>query len=259
MTRVFTTYVWVWNNGKKPINKTDIPSQSSIKIIFRDEKFTPKILDFEIIKVSRPEINFSASRISDTALSVSFDFLDQDDGVVLEVQHTGSAETELESEGVILGVPEGLKIIKTNLKKSTFVRAIVRANSLFEIKTYTRKAKYFYPFAFSVVLVVIGVYGFLVYQLNFNPTITTTTAKLREALLSEFPHATDQNISSIITKISNNSPLGNQFASVFMLAYILILIGMLVFIARRDIVTPYPKALALGDDLIKFDKEKEAG
>jgi hypothetical protein len=264
VSRVFTTYVWAWNNGKKPINKTDIPPQSNIRIDFHDEKFTPKILDYEIIKASRSEINFSATRSGETALVLNFDFLDQNDGAVLEIQHTGSSETEIKSDGIILGVPEGFKVINTNNKKSAFMRAVLRTNSMFEIRNYTKNPKIFYAFSTIVLIILVGMFGYMFYSINYDPTITTPTSKLKEALLSEFPQASEQNISNVIENINRKKSLLGQYSSqysnlalvIFVAIYMLVIIGMLVSIARKDVVTPYPKSLNLGDDLLKFSKDR---
>ncbi|MBK9925306.1 MAG: hypothetical protein IPP66_08425 [Anaerolineales bacterium] len=256
VTRIFTTYVWVWNGGRKPINKTDIPSQSSVKINFCDEEFTPKILDYKIVKVSRPEINFSAFHSGETALAISFDFLDQDDGAVLEVQHTGSSDTELQSEGVILGVPEGLKIIRTTTaKKSFFRRAILRINSLLD---YRKSPKSFYTFSTITIAIMIGMFGYMLYDINYNPRISTTTVKFEEALQSEFPQASEQNVINIKEKIiSKNNVIANLLAVFIMAGYVIVFIGMFVYIARKDIIMPHPKSLSLSDDLLKFIKDKE--
>jgi hypothetical protein len=35
VSRIFTTYIWIWNNGRKPISKSDIPEHSTMKLYFQ--------------------------------------------------------------------------------------------------------------------------------------------------------------------------------------------------------------------------------
>jgi hypothetical protein len=108
--RVFTTYIWIWNAGKRPIKDSDIPTQSPIILTLADKFFPLKLLDFRVIKQSRDAINFQVLRNDDASLKILFSFFDQNDGAVIEIQHTGSLKTEVIIEGIILGVVEGFKI-----------------------------------------------------------------------------------------------------------------------------------------------------
>ena len=263
VSRVFTTYVWVWNNGKKPIYKSDIPPQSNIKITLHDERYNPKILDFKVAKVSRSEINFIATNGGENTLVINFDFLDQNDGAVLEIQHTGSSKTELISDGIILGAPEGLKVIKTNIKNSVFTR-LIHGMSVLDINNYTKSPRAFYAFSTTVLLILVVTFASMFYLLNTNRDINITASQLSEAVLAEFPQASEINISNILVNIDNfKSPLiqnidlyRNYFFGAFVVVYLWTLIYLLVSIARREIVTPYPKSLKLGDDLLKSSKKK---
>ena len=110
--RVFTTYVWFWNAGKRPINRADIPPQAGLRLQLTDPSQKLAILDYRIIRPSRDAVNFTVSRVDDTSLALQFDFLDYQDGVVIEIQHTGSYRTTVTLEGIVLGAPEGVKIVQ---------------------------------------------------------------------------------------------------------------------------------------------------
>jgi hypothetical protein len=109
--RVYTTYVWFWNKGKRPISRSDIPTSDNLVISLSDDKESPRILDFQVLKVTRDSINFSVSKKDDFSLTIGFEYLDHNDGVVIEIQHTGSYSTKVEIKGVILGTPEGVKTL----------------------------------------------------------------------------------------------------------------------------------------------------
>lgn len=248
VTRIFTTRVWIWNNGKKPIYRTDIPPQSNIKITLQDNEFTPKILDFEIIRMSRSEINFSVSPIGETSLTIGFDFLDQNDGAVVEIQHTGSRETELAIEGVILGVPEGLKLIEINKKKSAFTRSVLLANSLFDIR---RNPRILFASSAFMLLVLIGMAGWVYYDMKTDLTVSVSTSKLRETLISEIPQATDQNIANIMATISDKGIVASKIYVVFVIGFVTIMSVLLAYLNWKLKVLPYPKVLKLDDDFIQ--------
>ena len=251
VSRVFTTYIWIWNNGKKPINKSDIPSQSNIIITLNDDEFTPEILDFQVIKTTRDAINFSVERYSETSLVISFDFLDQDDGAILEVQHKGSGETDFLITGIILGVPDGIKIIETKKKNTRFYRAISEVNSFLDFR---KSPKRFFLFTSIALIMFIGMAGFQYYDMRTNVSVRVTSANLREALIAEVPQITEKNISKILNSISENTNLVNQIVFLFMLSYIATMSGLLIYLVWKYLVVPYPKSLKLGDDVIKYER-----
>lgn len=134
--RVFTTYIWLWNAGKKTIQRGDIPTKAPLVIKLIDEKQALKILDYKVIKVSRNAIEFSITKQSEKTLDIQFDFLDRKDGVVIEIQHSGSFMTTISIEGIIQGAQEGFKIksgeknISSTSTNAPRPRRFTRANFL---------------------------------------------------------------------------------------------------------------------------------
>jgi hypothetical protein len=114
--QVFTTYLWIWNQGRRPIKSTDIPDQQPISIKLLDSNKNAKILDWQLLKVSRDEINFGFVGGDKGSLGLGFDFLDYKDGAAIEIQHTGNAESKFSVDGVILGCPEGIGRIKARVE-----------------------------------------------------------------------------------------------------------------------------------------------
>lgn len=111
--KVYTTYIWFWNKGKRPIHKGDIPAKSELKLSLVNEKNDLQILDYKIIKSSRDPINPSLQRIDNSRLKLDFEFLDFMDGWVMEVQHTGGQDVQVKFDGVILGNVDGAKVLPT--------------------------------------------------------------------------------------------------------------------------------------------------
>jgi hypothetical protein len=108
--RVASTYIWFWNAGKRPILKTDIPAAQPIQVTLIGPGDTPvQILDTLVRKTTRASIAFEAATVSANSVRLTFDFLDTGDGGVVEIQHDGAAGTVVRTQGVILGVPKGIK------------------------------------------------------------------------------------------------------------------------------------------------------
>jgi len=81
-----------------------------------DKKKELEILDFGIIKVSKQSLNFKIeTQINSNAIRMDFDYLDCNDGVLYEVQHTGDHNTIAELAGVILGPKRKTKVVASVL------------------------------------------------------------------------------------------------------------------------------------------------
>lgn len=65
------------------------------------------ILEVETVKASREAVQFS-TRVEDGRCAFMFDFLDHDDGVVLDVLHTAGEITPTFS-GTLKGMPSGIR------------------------------------------------------------------------------------------------------------------------------------------------------
>ena len=101
--RLTSSTVWIWNAGKKTVMGEKIVPKDPLRLNFNGE-----VLNIRIRKVSREVVNITADTSEDIKRMVcfSFDFLDPDDGGVLEVLHSGSAEAP-ECSGSIIGIPKG--------------------------------------------------------------------------------------------------------------------------------------------------------
>lgn len=244
VSRVFTTRIWLWNDGKKPISKSDIQSKSSILISLNDSNHPPKILDYEIVKVSRPEINFTAISLEEMSLSIHFDFLDKNDGALLEIQHTGSVETFLTAQCVILGVPEGLKPI--NSKSQTFFfRTLQRIDKFL---TGTLKKPFGeILFFLACALLLLGISTAAHYDLKNNPRIYVSTETLNMILRSNLSGDKEENIKNIIDDTVSKS--GKSKEMTVMLNYSLAIFSLLfmLLILWRKNVLPYPKNIKPDD------------
>jgi hypothetical protein len=120
-----------WNSGTDTIEGSQIATADPLRIELSDDS---DLLNFEIIKQSRLVNNVSLS-ILNNKNAIYFDFLDQNDGFVLEILHSGG-KNNLHFTGTIKGIPKGISQIESgDYFEKTFTKmfleiAFSRANYL---------------------------------------------------------------------------------------------------------------------------------
>jgi hypothetical protein len=119
------------------------------------------------------------------------------------------------------------------------------------------KPKVFYTFSTISLLLVALLFGSMVYTSFNNPFVTTQTSDLLLAISSEFPAATDENLTRIVNSTIKNNFMLDYVPIIFMGLYLISLLVMLRYIARDNIVTPYPKALKLTDEISAPKKNED--
>jgi hypothetical protein len=97
-TDVTGSQVAIWNNGKRPIEKSDILEEIEI---FTQPK-TP-ILEADIIKTSRNVIDLvlNKDKLNDGCISVSWKILEQFDGGTIQVIYAGDEVVKLSIRGIV--------------------------------------------------------------------------------------------------------------------------------------------------------------
>jgi len=80
----------IWNTGNKTLNKNDMVESKELTIttILRNT-----ILDVEIVACSEETNQFSVNVIDDHTVKIDFDYVDEKDGVVVQVIHTGNEDS----------------------------------------------------------------------------------------------------------------------------------------------------------------------
>lgn len=106
--------VTIRNIGGEPIRRHDIPESDPLKIYF--DKGT-KILSAKIKNFTKNPIKFEIFEVQDNSLGFTFDFLDKNDGALIEIIHDGSPSQKPQFKGTIIGAPHGFEVPKTNISK----------------------------------------------------------------------------------------------------------------------------------------------
>lgn len=116
----------IWNSGTETINCQDIAKANPLKIIPRSGE---KILDVKILSTNNPSSLFTALLAVDGSHSfITFDYLNKDQGAILQLVHTGTSSNDLLLLGDIKGANQ---INKWNLSKN--VQSIKLLNRKFSI------------------------------------------------------------------------------------------------------------------------------
>jgi hypothetical protein len=100
VSNVFSTNIAFWNNGQEVINKNDISQTEKLRIVFPKGK----ILDKEIVTTTCNSINFNIEQKNENELILSFDFLEKNDGAVVNLLHTSKSLKDIKFIGKIKGV-----------------------------------------------------------------------------------------------------------------------------------------------------------
>lgn len=84
------SYFTIWNSGNRTLNSNDIVETKELSISAENEC---QILDAEIITLSEETNKFSLIKVDDRTLKIVFDYADKNDGIVLQVIHTGASNS----------------------------------------------------------------------------------------------------------------------------------------------------------------------
>ena len=84
-----TNYV-IWNTGNEVINFSDMVAEKELKI-YSSNTANTIILDARIIEETEETNKFEIMQHKDEFVKIGFDYADPQDGIVVQVIHTGSA------------------------------------------------------------------------------------------------------------------------------------------------------------------------
>ena len=101
ISNLTATKLAFWNNGKDTINGGDIASADPLMVKVNDGY---KILDSNVLYVKNAANQFSINHSDDGShVLIQFDYLDADEGGVIQLLHTGKSSDDIEVCGTIKG------------------------------------------------------------------------------------------------------------------------------------------------------------
>jgi hypothetical protein len=102
------TKIALWNAGHDTINGQDIASADPLAVHIKGES---KILDAKVLHTKNPANQFSVDTADDRSFAtIQFDYIDKDEGVVIQLFHTGRSSEDIEISGKIKGVGKPIRI-----------------------------------------------------------------------------------------------------------------------------------------------------
>lgn len=101
--KLYKTLIYIWNSGNQTIRKNDLNTIDKFRIDIENDS---EILSIKIVKTTRNVINFSLNNLINSQIhEIVFDYLDPNDGVVVEIFHNGSLN-DLKLKGTIVGISD---------------------------------------------------------------------------------------------------------------------------------------------------------
>lgn len=151
------TKIAFWNAGTDAITNSDIPTTDRLRIKAKDGV---SILDFSILHQKNPKNNFTAITQPDATLLLDFEFIRKDEGVIFQVLHTGTSNSDIKFLGSLKDVP---KIKYVGLSSAARLASIIFQSK----KLNPNKARRLLGFTFILTPVFMGGVFFGLKNLDF--------------------------------------------------------------------------------------------
>lgn len=155
----------VWNSGNRTLNSTDIVDSKELTISVSDNC---KILDTDLIYCSEETNKFSLKVVDESTVKLFFEYVDVNDGLVVQIIHTGS-DDDIRIDCKIKG---GNQI--KNIVNETFPKAIrkVMKNEFFEKMTIFSIGAIIVLFFLMSVMFAISIFNEDLHKFLFSTAIT---------------------------------------------------------------------------------------
>jgi len=164
ITQLAKTYIALWNSGNTTLYASNIVAEDPLRLEFSKDA---QILQAPVIKSNRDANKFTSMirANSPNIVDFNFDYLDPDDGVVIEILHTDK-KLDHKIKGTIRGLPKGVKY-------SGYIPSYSGSRTTFKYK-YLRRL-------FNLVYILNGVMFILIglYVLILTPTKAVKSLLLR--------------------------------------------------------------------------------
>jgi hypothetical protein len=113
-----------FNQGSETITRQDIETSSPLRISCKNCDF----LDISTLQVNKPSNNFDILQEATERVLISFEYLDKNQGGVIQVIHTGLSSEDLEVYGDIKGVEKLSQIDSKQLESKKLILSMPFVN-----------------------------------------------------------------------------------------------------------------------------------
>jgi hypothetical protein len=245
VNRVFTTYFWFWNGGKKPISKSDVPNNTDIQLALSDKVHNVQVLDCNVVKTSRDAINFAISKFDDNSITMSFDFLDYKDGATIEIQHSGGFDTKFAVNGIILGAPGGVstRAISADEEEKKAEKAGKIIPKRFARKSTRRRS---IEVVVAIAALALGCYGLSLTGGDTDPSrsVSIKRSEFAQVMTAEAPNVSASTVDTIFNRITRSSTQKSiKVPWIVVIAIFMLASAGIVFLLSQRIMFPFPSSL----------------
>lgn len=123
--------LFFWNSGRKTIRDIDIAQNDPLVLKVKDGY---KILNVKILNSSTNKNNYRITLSPDSvSAKLLFDYIDKDEGMIVQTTHTGNSSHDLKLSGTIIGAK------KLNNKKSASSQFLTRIFDPFAVLVSSQK------------------------------------------------------------------------------------------------------------------------
>ncbi len=182
VSRLTATAVWFWNDGARAIRRTDVPDSSPLALSLSDDSGPLGIVDMSVTRTSRDAIRFSAGLSSANTVRFSFDFLDANDGALIEILHTGTISADIRFSGIILGVSRPVLVRRLKYTWRQLPLALVGVHFL---DPFSRSSPIVFRLFHAIALVFAG-------------ALASSTLSLRDAFLLITPDGARRSLTPLL-------------------------------------------------------------
>lgn len=104
----------IWNGGKETISQSDIAKNDRFRIEIVD---TASILEFKLLFENNSANGFKLTKVNNNCINVEFDYIDYNEGVIIQLYHTANSSYDLILKGSFKGSKE---ILRNDISKKIF-------------------------------------------------------------------------------------------------------------------------------------------
>ena len=152
------TKIFFWNRGKMTIDKRDIAKANPVRI---QTKNNVQVLDAKIIYTKNNANQISINLSEDNKeIVIDFDYLDNEEGCIIQIIHNGKNSRDIELCGTIKGVGKPQKV-KESLILEVFLSSHSSYNSTLSSSFSMRKRRYFLSGAILLLTIVLLIVSFI--------------------------------------------------------------------------------------------------
>ena len=150
-----------WNSGIESIRKEDLATNDPLRIVASENTI---IYDVEINDQNKVN-NFVIEKIYDSSISINFDFMNYNDGIVLSIYHSGRKSLDISVVGTLIGA----KKISLGVRKNLLLN---RLEILLEPANYLMRQKNPILLGFSIIagiltIIIVGPIAMVLLPIDF--------------------------------------------------------------------------------------------